>query len=119
MSTVDGQGPVGISNLPDTNVANLIRPVFTTSRLLEFCSVKELTAQTGHGPDEWRLVIVKELVDNALDACEEHGIAPEITIGIEADSLTVVDNGPGLQAEAITKIKRPQDDPSDVVCARR
>jgi DNA topoisomerase VI subunit B len=80
------------------------RPIFTTSRLLEFCNIKELTAQTGHGPDHWPIVIIKELIDNALDACEEHGIAPKITIGIESDSLTVADNGPGLSAETIAKI---------------
>ena len=56
----------------------LDRTTFTTSRLLDFCSEKELTAQTGHDVDDWPLVIVKELVDNALDACEEAGIAPEI-----------------------------------------
>jgi DNA topoisomerase VI subunit B len=83
---------------------NTTRPVFTTSRLLEFCSVKELTAQTGHSPYDWPLVIIKELVDNALDICEEHGIAPQITIGIENDSLTVADNGPGIAAATIAKI---------------
>jgi DNA topoisomerase VI subunit B len=89
---------------PRTNSATLIRPVFTKSRLLDFCNVKDLTAQTGHTPDEWPLVIVKELIDNALDVCEEHGIAPQITIGIEPDSLTVADNGPGLAASTIAKI---------------
>ena len=42
------------------------REPFTTSRLLDFCSEKELTAQTGHPRGEWPLVIFKELVDNAL-----------------------------------------------------
>jgi DNA topoisomerase VI subunit B len=72
--------------------------------LLEFCSVKELTAQTGHGPFDWPIVIVKELVDNALDVCEEHDIAPKITIRIEADSLTIADNGPGISTETIAKL---------------
>src|SRR5215216_2660727 len=58
----------------------LARTTFSTSRLLDFASVKELTAQTGHEDGEWPLVIVKELLDNALDACEEAGIAPVITI---------------------------------------
>jgi DNA topoisomerase VI subunit B len=87
-----------------TDPKNSPRPVFTTSRLLEFCSVKELTAQTGHGLDDWPIVIVKELADNALDACEEHGIAPQVTIGIEVNSITVADNGPGLSAETIDKV---------------
>ena len=58
----------------------LARTTFSTSRLLDFASEKELTAQTGHEDGEWPLVIVKELVDNALDACEEAGIAPAITV---------------------------------------
>jgi hypothetical protein len=49
----------------------LARTAFRTSRLLDFASQKELTAQIGHPPSDWPLVIVKELVDNALDACEE------------------------------------------------
>jgi hypothetical protein len=44
--------------------------------LLEFCSQKELVLQTGHSVDQWPLVLVKELFDNALDAAEEAGTAP-------------------------------------------
>ena len=54
----------------------LHRTAFRTSRLLDFCSRKELIAQTGHQPDDWPLVVLKELIDNALDACEEGGTAP-------------------------------------------
>ena len=39
---------------------------------MEFCNEKELTNQTGHEPDEWPLVIVKELVDNSLDGALRH-----------------------------------------------
>ncbi len=59
--------------------AKLERTTLRTSRLLDFCSRKELIAQTGHQPDVWPLVVLKELVDNALDACEEAEVAPEIT----------------------------------------
>ena len=48
----------------------LARQVFQTSRLLEYFSEKELTLQTGHEPEHWADVILKELLDNALDACE-------------------------------------------------
>ena len=58
----------------------LDRTTFTTSRLLDFCNERELTAQIGHPVADWPLVIGKELADNALDACEEAGIAPEIDI---------------------------------------
>jgi DNA topoisomerase VI subunit B len=51
----------------------------------------------------WPLVLVKELIDNALDACEsaKNYIAPEITITLEPDAITVEDNGPGLRPEII------------------
>jgi hypothetical protein len=48
----------------------LDRLIFTTSRLAEFSSEKELINQTGHDSDDWPLVILKELIDNALDAAE-------------------------------------------------
>ena len=85
-------------------VPTLERTTFRTSRLLEFCSRKELIAQTGHEPDAWPLVALKELVDNALDACEEAGTAPEIRIKLTKSSITVTDNGPGIAPETIASI---------------
>ena len=80
------------------------RTTFATSRLLEFCSAKELTAQTGHEPADWPLVVVKELVDNALDACEEAGIAPVIRVTVARGRIRVRDNGPGIPAETVASI---------------
>src|SRR5688572_8972760 len=79
----------------------LSRTTLATSRLLDFASKKELTAQTGHEPGAWPLVILKELTDNSLDACEEAGIAPEITVTVDASRIIVADNGPGLPVETI------------------
>jgi DNA topoisomerase VI subunit B len=85
------------------NAITLQRVAFTTSRLAEFVGEKELTAQIGHPPDEWPLVILKELVDNALDACEEAEIAPEITVEVSTDrgEIVIADNGPGLPAATL------------------
>jgi len=51
---------------------------------------------------------VKEAVDNALDACEEAGIPPDIYVAIEEAGdyyrLVVEDNGPGITEEQIPKI---------------
>ncbi len=58
--------------LQQHTAAQLHRATLRTSRLLDFCSRKELIAQTGHQPEAWPLVVLKELVDNALDACEDH-----------------------------------------------
>jgi len=44
----------------------LERTTFRTSRLLEFCSRKELVAQTGHQPEAWPLVALKEVVDRLI-----------------------------------------------------
>jgi len=79
----------------------LRRETFKTSRLLDFCSERELTKQIGHGPDLWPLVILKELVDNALDAAEEVGTAPVIGIEVGAGAITITDNGPGIPAETV------------------
>src|SRR5262249_32186132 len=84
----------------------LQRETFRTSRLLAFCSDGEPITQTGHQVDDWPLVIVKALVDNALDAAEEAGIAPVIAIDIstETGEIVIADNGPGIPAETIDGI---------------
>ena len=84
-----------------TREPGLQRETFRTSRLLDFCSEKELVAQTGHRPAQWPLVVLKELLDNALDACEEAGIAPEVAITVNKSGITVADNGPGIPAETV------------------
>jgi len=55
------------------------------------------------------LTTVKEAVDNSLDACEEAGILPEISVGIVATGpstfrVSVEDNGPGIVKEQTAKI---------------
>ena len=61
------------------------------------------------------LTVVKESVDNSLDACEEAGILPDITVIIEklgpgtlagSDQIRirVEDNGPGINPDDITKV---------------
>jgi hypothetical protein len=86
----------------------LERIAFKTSRLLDFTSKRELTAQIGHDPFVWPLVVVKELVDNALDACEEAETPPEIRIEITSTpgeaAIAVSDNGPGIAAETVVGI---------------
>ena len=86
------------------NKAKLERTVITTSRLMDFCSEKELVAQTGHSREEWSLVVLKELMDNALDACEDENISPEIDVEVSENSIRVADNGPGIPAETVQKI---------------
>jgi DNA topoisomerase VI subunit B len=79
-----------------TDAARLDRVTFETSREMDFFSERELITQTGHGKAEWPMVIVKELMDNPLDACEEAGISPIISVTADPCGITVSDNGPGL-----------------------
>jgi DNA topoisomerase VI subunit B len=83
---------------------SLKRETFSTSRLLDFCSERELVKQIGHGVDQWPLVIFKELTDNALDACEEAGVAPVIDINVTGTEITITDNGPGIPAGTVAGI---------------
>jgi DNA topoisomerase VI subunit B len=77
------------------------RVAFSTSRLLDFCSEKELSKLVAHEIGEWPLVVVKELVDNALDACEGARISPVIEIVVDDGGITVSDNGPGMPPETV------------------
>jgi DNA topoisomerase-6 subunit B len=85
-------------------------------------SVSEFFAKNRHllgfdNPRKALLTTVKEAVDNALDACEEAGILPNITVVIEdlqpdrpatakqsRYRVTVVDNGPGIVRKQIENV---------------
>jgi len=79
----------------------LERATLTTSRLLDFCSERELVAQTGHPVEDWPLVALKELLDNALDACDEARVNPEIEVIVGKDGISISDNGPGIPARTV------------------
>src|SRR5262249_3818135 len=83
--------------------AVLQREVFSTSRLLEFFTEKELAMQIGFSRDGWAIALLKELIDNALDACEMAGVAPVIEVSIEEDTVSCRDNGPGLPADTLKR----------------
>ena len=80
-------------------------------------SVSEFFAKNRHllgfdNPRKALLTTVKEAVDNALDACEEAGILPDIEVRIEhlpkaGDGryrVTITDNGPGIVRRQIENI---------------
>ena len=55
------------------------------------------------------LTTIKEAVDNSIDACEEAGILPEISVeiidmGNDRYRVIIEDNGPGIVKEQIPKI---------------
>ncbi|MGP6220541.1 DNA topoisomerase VI subunit B [Caldiplasma sukawensis] len=60
-------------------------------------------------PQKSLFMIVKEAVDNSLDACEESGILPDISVNIEkirddVYEITVQDNGPGIERKEVPKV---------------
>lgn len=77
-------------------------------------SVSEFFLKNRHllgfdSPAKALLITVKEAVDNALDACEEADILPEIWVEIEnlgegVCRVTVEDNGPGIVEQQIARI---------------
>ena len=85
-------------------------------------SVSEFFAKNRHllgfdNPRKALLTTVKEAVDNSLDACEEAGILPDITVLIEdlqpdrgRDAkqsryrVSIVDNGPGIVRKQVENI---------------
>jgi hypothetical protein len=80
------------------------RTALRSSRQLDYCTVRNLTAQIGHGPEDWPLVILKELLDNALDACDESDSPPEIRVVVNECGITVSDNGPGIPPDVVEDI---------------
>jgi DNA topoisomerase-6 subunit B len=83
-------------------------------------SVSEFFTKNRHllgfdNPAKALLTTVKEAVDNSLDACEEAGILPDITVEITETApgvgtapgkfrVTIEDNGPGIVKPQIPKI---------------
>ena len=87
-------------------------------------SVSEFFTKNRHllgfdNPRKALLTCVKEAVDNALDACEEAGILPDVVVKLEAVAnggppppasqasrfrITVTDNGPGIVRQQIPPI---------------
>src|SRR5499426_1245838 len=87
-------------------------------------SVSEFFTKNRHllgfdSPRKALLTCVKEAVDNALDACEEAGILPDVEVKLEIVSengtpplpsqasrfrITVTDNGPGIVRQQIPRV---------------
>ena len=71
----------------------LDRETFEMGRELEYFSEKELRAQIGYTADFWPVAVLRELIDNALDAAEIAGVQPIVEITTLDDCITVSDNG--------------------------
>jgi len=85
------------------NDKKLKRAVFEQSREMEFFTKKELEMQIGHDTDWWPIALLKEVIDNSLDSCENSNIIPEITVESDFESFTVTDNGVGINSKIVKK----------------
>src|SRR5579884_632758 len=88
--------------------AHLDRATLTISRASEYLDAAELQAQTGVARERFAVAVLKELVDNALDAAEARGDPPEIAVTAATDvgliRLVVADNGPGIDPATVGQI---------------
>ena len=88
--------------------ATLERRAFSISRSAEYFDVSELEKLTGQPRRNFASVVLKELVDNALDAAETAGRTPQLEIEVNRTdgflTLAVSDNGFGLSTEQVQKI---------------
>ncbi|MCB0366388.1 MAG: DNA topoisomerase VI subunit B [Bdellovibrionaceae bacterium] len=86
----------------------------TTSSTAEYFA-KNLQQVGFSSPTKAVLTTLKEAIDNALDACEEAGIAPELTVMVNkvgkgstrtADLVEIIveDNGPGIDPNDLSKV---------------
>ena len=82
----------------------LSRTTFSTSRAAEFLEERALQAQTGQSRANFGDVVLKELVDNALDECETAGVTPEVEIEQDGYGLRISDNGRGLTTEIVERV---------------
>ncbi len=84
------------------------------AKLQREISVSEFFLKNRHllgfdNPRKALLTAVKEAVDNSLDACDEAGILPEISVDIRQTGakrfrVVVTDNGPGIVRNQVPKI---------------
>jgi len=88
--------------------AQTARTVFAAPRAAEFLEQRALQAQTGRHSGQFGDVVIKELLDNALDAAESAGVSPRIEVSaVTAANLlfvTVVDNGAGIAPDVVEMI---------------
>src|SRR5436305_1103853 len=91
-----------------SSTPRLERVLGEISRAAEYIDPDELQVQTGHEVSRFADVALKELADNAIDACEDANVTPAITATVEWRSdgsglLRVQDNGAGIPATTVAR----------------
>ncbi len=103
-----------VAKAPAAKPAVLARTAMDLAKGQRDISVSEFFAKNRHllgfdNPSKALLTTVKEGVDNALDACEEASILPDIRVEIRQLAETrfciaIQDNGPGIMRAQVPKI---------------
>jgi DNA topoisomerase VI subunit B len=82
--------------------------MFEASRAAEYFDARQLSTLTGVPQSEFAAVVLKELIDNSLDACETAGVAPAVIATVDKEDgairICVSDNGPGIPSEVVRKV---------------
>jgi DNA topoisomerase VI subunit B len=78
------------------------RQTIIRSRDLEFFEEQSLRMEMGCDKSEWPIALLKELIDNGLDACERDKIgAPRIDVEIGEHHFVVADNASGIPSMTV------------------
>ena len=81
----------------------LVREVLETSRQVEYFNTDGLRTLTGLDEKLWDFAILKELLDNALDAINEI-TNKRVSVRYENDKLTIYDSGSGIPEQVLDTI---------------
>jgi DNA topoisomerase VI subunit B len=86
----------------------LDRTTFKTKRGAEYLDRSDLERMTGQSWTSFGAILLKELLDNGLDAAELVGVPPDIVVDVEVAGddlmICVEDNAGGIPAETIAGI---------------
>lgn len=80
-----------------------MRQHFKISRASEYFESTELAKRTGMARQDWKVALLKELMDNALDITDDIE-DPKIEIRTASGLISVWDNGPGMSCDLIKQM---------------
>jgi DNA topoisomerase VI subunit B len=82
-----------------------MRTHFTIGNSADYFNIPGLVKQTGQPAHNLGNMAVKELLDNALDACETANVDPVITVRRdECSRVTITDNGLGMPPHVVESL---------------
>jgi DNA topoisomerase VI subunit B len=84
------------------------RRIFSEPQAAQYFYTDRLAKMTGRTSGDWHRVVVKELMDNALDAAESAGRVPVVGVAMDVGPslirLSVQDNGVGIPADVVGRM---------------